>query len=250
MKVVWVITRRELNSFFDSLIAYIVLILLLGFNGFYTWLDSGSDVFFSGQASLRSFFGVAFWTLFIFVPALTMRSLAEEKKAGTIELLLTKAVTDRQVVWGKFLAVFILVAIFLLLTLTYVFTIQGFVLFGYSGIGDLDMGATISGYLGLLLMSGMYIGIGMFASSVSNSQIGALLISLLIGIFFHLIFGVLSRNSTGWLGELFETLSTTAHFESISRGVIDTRDVIFFISVGWLGVFLAEVSLTKRKVVD
>ncbi|OJJ15628.1 ABC transporter permease [marine bacterium AO1-C] len=250
MKVVWVIAKRELNSFFDSLIAYILLILFLGFNGFYTWLNSGSDVFFSGQASLRSFFGVAFWTLFIFIPALTMRSLAEERKTGTIELLLTKAVTDRQVVWGKFLAIFVLVAIALLLTITYVFTINGFILVGYSGIGDLDMGATISGYLGLLLMSVMYIGIGMFASSINNNQIVALLISFLIGIFFHLIFGALSTNATGWLGELFETLSTTAHFESISRGVIDSQDVIFFVSVGWLGVFLAEVSLTKRKVVD
>ena len=250
MKAVWVIAKRELNSFFDSLIAYIVLILFLGFNGFYTWLESGSDVFFSGQASLRVFFMTAFWSLFFFIPALTMRSLAEEKKAGTIELLLTKAITDRQVVWGKFLAVFILVAIALLLTLTYVFTINGFILVGYSGIGNLDMGATISGYLGLLLMSAMYIGIGMFASSLTNNQIVAFLMALLIGIFFHLIFGALSGNATGWLGELFETLSTTAHFESISRGVIDTRDVIFFVSIGWLGVFLAEVSLTKRKVVD
>ena len=149
MKVVWVIAKRELNSFFDSLIAYIVLILFLGFNGFYTWLESGSDVFFSGQASLRGFFMTAFWSLFFFIPALTMRSLAEEKKTGTIELLLTRAITDRQVVWGKFLAVFILVAIALLLTISYVFTINGFLLFGYPGMGDLDMGATISGYLGM-----------------------------------------------------------------------------------------------------
>ena len=250
MRAVWVIARRELNSFFDSLIAYIMLVLFLGFSGFFTWLESGNDVFFAGQASLRGFFSIAFWTLFFFIPALTMRLLAEEKKSGTIELLLTKAVTDRQVIWGKFLAVFILIAVALLLTLPYVFTIDGFALLGYSGLGNLDMSATFSGYLGLLLMSGMYIGIGIFASSINNNQIVAFLMALLIGIFFQFIFGALSGNATGWMGEFFETLSTSAHFESISRGVIDTRDIIFFVSVGWLGLFLAEVSLAKRKVVD
>ncbi|WP_299463973.1 ABC transporter permease [uncultured Microscilla sp.] len=250
MKTVWVIAKRELSSFFDSLIAYIMLILFLGFNGFFTWLESGNDVFFSGQASLRGFFSIAFWTLFFFIPALTMRLLAEEKKTGTIELLLTKAVTDRQVVWGKFLAVFILIAIALLLTLPYVFTIDGFALLGYDGLGNLDLSATLSGYLGLLLMSAMYIGIGIFASSINNNQIVAFLMALLIGIFFQFIFGAMAGNATGWLGELFETLSTSAHFESIARGVIDTRDIIFFVSIGWLGLFLAEVSLTKRKVID
>lgn len=248
MTVIWVIAKRELNSFFDSLIAYIMLILFLGFNGFFTWLESGNDVFFSGQASLRGFFGIAFWTLFFFIPALTMRLLAEEKKTGTIELLLTKAVTDRQVVWGKFLAVFILIAVALLLTLPYVFTIDGFL--WYKGLGNLDMSATLCGYLGLLLMSAMYIGIGIFASSISNNQIVAFLFALLIGIFFQFIFGAMAGNATGWLGELFETLSASAHFDSISRGVIDTRDIIFFVSIGWLGLFLAEVSLTERKVID
>ena len=99
-------------------------------------------------------------------------------------------------------------------------------------------------------MSAMYIGIGMFASSINNNQIVAFLMALLIGIFFHLIFGAVSGNATGWVGELFSTLSTSAHFESIARGVIDSKDIIFFVSIGWLGVFLAEVSLTKRKVVD
>ena len=101
MHATWIIAKRELASFFDSLIAYIMLVLFLGFSGFFTWL-LGSDVFYTGQASLESFFNVAYWTLFFFIPALTMRLLAEEKKSGTVELLLTKAVTDRQIVIGKF----------------------------------------------------------------------------------------------------------------------------------------------------
>src|SRR5271165_7074403 len=97
MNAIWIIAQRELQSFFDSLIAYIMLILFLGFSGFFTWLF-GSDIFYIGQANLEGFFNIAFWTLFFFIPALTMRLLAEEKKTGTIELLLTKAVTDREVV--------------------------------------------------------------------------------------------------------------------------------------------------------
>ena len=122
MHAVWTITKKELQSYFDSLIAYIMLVLFLGFSGFFTWLY-GSDVFFTGQASLEPFFNVAYWTLFFFTPALTMRLLAEEKKTGTIELLLTKAVTDRQVVCGKFLSAFLLVIIALAFTFPYVFTL-------------------------------------------------------------------------------------------------------------------------------
>ncbi len=103
MRTIWIIKRRELNSFFDSLIAFIMIILFLGFSGFFTWI-SGSDIFMVGEASLRTFFGIAYGTLFFFIPALTMRLIAEEKKTETIEMLLTKAVTDRQVILGKYLA--------------------------------------------------------------------------------------------------------------------------------------------------
>nr|NQU90763.1 ABC transporter permease subunit [Bacteroidota bacterium] len=102
MKQIWVISKRELQSFFDSLTAYIMLIAFLGFSGFFTWLY-GSDIFFVKQASLQAFFGVAYWTLFFFIPALTMRLFAEENKTGTIELLLTRPVSDWQVIIGKFL---------------------------------------------------------------------------------------------------------------------------------------------------
>ena len=98
MRAIWIIGKRELDSFFDSLIAYILLVLFLGFSGFFTWMYGNGDIFLVGQTTLRGFFQVAFWSLFFFIPALTMRLLAEEKKTGTIELLLTKAVTDRQVV--------------------------------------------------------------------------------------------------------------------------------------------------------
>ncbi len=238
MKSILIITKRELHSFFDSLIAYIMLVLFLGFSGFFTWLQ-GSDVFLIKQATMRPFFSIAYWTLFFFIPALTMRLLAEERKSGTIELLLTKAISDRQVVLGKFLSTFTLICIALLLTLPYVFTI--------SSIGNLDTGEVICGYLGLLLMSATYISIGLYSSSITSNQIVAFLISLFIGLFFHIIFDVLKGSATGFIGDMFNMLSLSNHFESISRGVVDSKDIIYFLSLIFLGLFLTEVSLSKRK---
>lgn len=238
MRTTWIITKKELQSYFDSLIAYILLILFLGFSGFFTWLF-GSDIFMNGQASLQSFFSIAYWTLFFFTPALTMRLLAEEKKTGTIEMLLTKAVTDRQVVTGKFLAAFLLVLIALAFTFPYVITL--------ANIGDIDAGQILCGYAGLALMSGAYISIGLYASSLTNNQIVAFLLALTIGMFFHIIFEVLAGSFTGVTAQLFSTLSLNSHFESISRGVVDTRDVIYFASLIFLGLFLSEMSLTKRN---
>lgn len=238
MKAIWIISKRELQSFFDSLIAYIMLIAFLGFSGFFTWLY-GQDIFLIGQASLRGFFSIAYWTLFFFIPALTMRLLAEEKKTGTIELLLTKAVKDREVVMGKFLATLLLIIIALVFTIPYVITI--------ANIGNLDLGATICGYLGLIMMSISYIGLGIYASSITNNQIVAFLLALLIGLFFHIIFDVLSPNFTGWLGEFFEYMSVSTHFDSISRGVLDTKDLVYFLTLGIVGILLAELSLAKRN---
>lgn len=238
MHATWIITKKELQSYFDSLIAYILLALFLGFSGFFTWLY-GADIFMNGQASLGAFFNIAYWTLFFFTPALTMRLLAEEKKTGTLEILLTKAVTDRQVVVGKFLAALLLVCVALLFTLPYVITL--------ANIGDIDAGQILCGYAGLVLMSGAYISIGVYASSLTNNQIVAFLLALSIGLFFHIIFEVLANSFTGVVGQVFSTLSLNNHFESISRGVVDTRDVLYFLSLIFLGLFLSEMSLTKRN---
>ncbi|MDX1408198.1 MAG: ABC transporter permease subunit [Saprospiraceae bacterium] len=238
MREVWIIARRELGAFFDSLVAYILLIAFLGFTGFFTWL-SVADVFFRKQADLQVFFNVAMWTLFIFIPAITMRQLAEEKKSGTIELLLTKAISDRQVILGKFVGCFLLVCIALLFTLPYYLTV--------ASIGNIDHGATISGYLGLILMSMAYIGIGLFASSATNNQIVALLLALMIGILFHFLFNAIASNFTGALGQLISDLSVTKHFDSIIRGVIDSKDVIYFLSLTALGLLFSEVMISKRK---
>ncbi len=241
MEKVKTIAIKELNSFFDSLTAFILLTVFLGLSGFFTWLY-GSDVFFIGQATLQPFFAVAYWTLFFFTPALTMRQFAEENKSGTIELLLTKPVTDWQVILGKFSASLTLIIIALLLTLPYYITV--------SFIGPVDHSAVILGYFGLILMSAAYISIGLFASSISDNQIVAFLLSLFIGVFFLIIFNVLAGSFTGFWGGLFDYLSMSTHFDSISRGVLDTKDLIYFLSIIFFGLILAEISLSKRNIVD
>lgn len=238
MSKIWIITKRELASFFDSLIAYVLIILFLGLSGTFTWLV-GTNVFLIGQANMQVFFGIGFWSLFFFIPAITMRMLAEENKAGTIELLITKAVSDAQIVWGKFLACLILVVIALVCTLPYYITI--------SQLGNIDDGAVIGGYLGLIMLSASYISIGLFASSVTQNQIVAFLLALSIGMFFHLLFDVIAGTVRGFFGELFIYLSMSTHYESISRGVVDSRDLIYFGSIVAIGVVLSQVMLSKRN---
>ncbi len=241
MKQIWIIARRELNSYFDSLLAYIVIILFLGFTGFFTWLF-GSDIFFRKEASLEVFFNISFWTLLFFIPAITMRLIAEENSSGTLELILTKPVNEWQLVTGKFLSTMTLIAIALALTLPYYFTIWG--------LGPVDHGAVWSGYLGLLLMSATYASIGIFASSLTKNQIVAFLIALIISIFFHLLFSLLSLNLKGWSGNLLNFLSVRTHYDSVTRGVIDSKDLIYFISLTFLGLFASELVITRRNVTE
>ena len=238
MKKIWIITKHELQTTFDSLMAYIMIISFLGFSGFFTWFFGG-DIFYINQASLSTFFKVAYWTLFFFIPALTMKLIAEEKKTGTMEMLLTKPITERQILWGKFMAILLLIIIALALTLPYYITVWS--------LGPIDHGAVWSGYLGLIFMSAAYISIGIFASCLTNNQIIAFLLALLIGIFFHILFGMIASGLTGSLGSVFNYLSLSNHFESISRGVIDSKDIIYFLSVIFLGLSSSEAILLKRK---
>ncbi len=234
----WTIAKKELRSYFDSLVAYLLIIIFLAFTGFFTWISGNGDIFFRKQADLNVFFQTAMWTLFFFIPAITMKMIAEEKKSGTIELLLTKNINTLNLIIGKFLAAFLLVCIALGFTVVYYITV--------SRLGNFDHGATLCGYLGLLLMSAAFIGIGLFASSLTNNQIVAFLVALIIGVIFMFVFDILAGVQGGWLGELFYTLSINEHFSSISRGVIDTKDIIYFCSLTFLGITLSEYMISKR----
>lgn len=238
MKSIWIITKRELSSFFDSLIAYVMIIIFLGLSGFFTWVTS-SNVFFIGQADLQVFFGISYWTLFFFIPAITMRTLAEETRSGTIELLSTKAVSDWQIVMGKFLSCLILVIIAVACTIPYYITI--------ARLGDMDHGGVIGGYIGLILLSAMYISIGVFASSITTNQIVAFLLALFVGIFFHILFQLMASGSAGLMAQILDYLSARSHFESISRGVFDSRDLIYFGTLILAGLYFSQLMLSKRN---
>ncbi|HLR31921.1 MAG TPA: ABC transporter permease subunit [Fodinibius sp.] len=238
MKYIWIICKREMNAFFDSLMAYIMLIVFLGLSGIFTWLMGGGDVFFVGQASLASFFNVAFWTLFFFIPAITMRMVAEEERSGTMELLATKPISHFQIVAGKWLAAWLLVAISLALTLPYYLTI--------ASLGPIDHGATFSGYLALLLVSGVYTSIGIFASSLTNNQIVAFIVSLFIAFFFQMLFAQMAIILPDMLAGPAQYLSLTQHYQTMSRGVIGLSNLVYLISLILLGFLGAAISIKRR----
>jgi len=227
----WIIAKRELRYNFDSLIAYLLICGFLLFTGAFTWLNQASNVFAIKQADLGVFFAVARWTLFFFIPAMTMRLLAEERKNGTFELLLTKPISKTQILLGKFFGTWILIGTALALTLPYYLSV--------AYIGEIDHGATITGYIGLMLMSGAYISIGLVAGSITDNQIVALLVALFIGIFFQLLFDLTGSFIPGTTGEIFYYLSFNQHLDSLSRGVLDFKDLIYFVSFTVLALVIA-----------
>lgn len=237
MQAIWSITRRELNGFFDSLMAYIIIVVFLGLSGFFTWL-SANNVFFSGQAQLYGFFGISYWTLFFFIPAITMRSLAEENKTGTIELLATKPITELQIVLGKWTASWILVILSLVPTLMYYITL--------TNLGNVDHGGILGGYVALILISAVYVAIGIFASSITNNQIVAFILALFISFFFQLLFDVLTPVLPDTLSNLVAYLSFSTHFDIMSRGVFALNNALYFVSVTVVGIILATASLKRR----
>lgn len=239
MRPALLIARKELAGFFDAPLAYLAIIAFLAITGFFTWWF-GTDIFMRGLADLDTFFGVASWALFILVPALTMRTLAEERKSGTLDLLLTRAVTPAQVVLGKFMACLALVALILACTLPYYATV--------AWLGPVDHGRVICGYAGLLLMSAFYLALGLLASSLTASQIAAYIIALSAMAFFHFGASVVAANSLGSVGQVFNYLDSDAHFRSLSRGVIDSRDLVYYLIFTWAGLLLAGHELARRGV--
>ncbi len=241
MSTIWIITKRELKSYFDSLLAYILIIVLLIIAGLFTWFVGRGTIFLNKEATLLPFFSILNIILFFISPALTMKLLADEKNTGTLELILTKPVSDFQLILGKYFAAFILILTALGLTLIYYITV--------ASVGPIDHGATIMGYLGAILMSASYISIGLFASSLTNNQIISFLLALFIGLFL-VLFNFLAQYLPGFLKDLFSYLSLTSHYESLTRGVIDTKDLIYFLSIIFLGLFGAEMVISKRNLTD
>jgi len=228
------IYKREIRSYFNSPIAYVVIIVFLAIVG---WFFT-SNLFLMNVASLRIVFELVPLIFLFFVPAVTMRLLAEERKSGTLELLTTKPVRDSEIVLGKFLAAWTLLAAALAPTLVYLVTIMS--------LGKVDIGPVISGYFGLFLMGGVYIAIGLLASSLTENQIIAFIISFLM-VFILFILDKILMYVPDALASTMEFLAIDHHLSNIMRGVIDSRNLIYFGSLLGFSLFLATVSLQRRK---
>ena len=228
------IYRRELRSYFNSPVAYVVIVVFLAIIG---WFFT-SNLFLVNVASMRIVFELVPLVFLFFVPAITMRLLAEEKKAGTLELLTTKPVRDVEIVLGKFLSAWTLIAAALVPTLIYLITMMV--------LGKPDVGPILSGYLGLMLMGAVYVGIGILASSLTENQIIAFIISFLIVLALFMMDKVLIFVPAG-LASTVEFLGIDYHFSNIARGVIDSRNIVYFASLIVFSLLLATVSLERRK---
>ncbi len=237
------ILKKEINTFFASPIGYLVIAVFLVLNGLFLWLFKGEfNILDSGFADLTAFFLLAPWILIFLIPAVTMRSFSDEKKQGTLELLLTKPISSLQIVLGKYFGAFILVVIALVPTLLYVFTISSL----ESQEGSLDVGSLIGSYIGLLFLVASYTAIGVFASSLSDNQIVAFIIAVFICFFFYLGFEGLSNYKLFGDGLYLEKLGMEHHFKSMSRGVLDTRDMLYFVSVTTFFILLTQLNLHKK----
>ncbi len=232
------IARREFKSFFNSPVAYIVICVFLAIAGWFFF----STLFIGGQASLRSFFTLAPIIFVFFAPAVTMRLVAEERKSGTIELLMTMPVEDWEVVLGKFLAALGMVAVGLLCTLPYPLIVAGFTADGAS----FDWGPAVAGYLALLLLAASFLALGMWASALSRNQIVGFIVGLLLCFFFYFIdkFAVVLPQG---LGSILEFLSVDYHFGNIARGVVDTRDLLFYGTLTTIALLLTTRSLNAVR---
>ena len=225
---------KEINAFLTSLIGYIVMIVFLLVTGLFLWVfDADTNILDSGYADLGPLFFIAPWVFLFLIPAITMRSLAEERRTGTLELLVTKPLTSFQIILSKYFAGLILVLITLAPTFIYVLSIY----FLGNPVGNIDFGGTWGSYIGLVFLAASFVAIGIFSSSVTENQVVAFILATFLSFFLFTGFeSIASFNFFGGADAFIINLGINAHYLSMSRGVIDTRDVIYFLAL--IAIFL------------
>lgn len=237
------ILLREIKSFFGSPIGYLVIAIFLLLNGLFLWFFEGDyNILNSGFADLSPFFTIAPWILIFLIPAVTMRSFSDEKKQGTLELLLTKPLGMWQIVNGKFLGAMLLIVIAILPTFVYVYVISGLGL----PEGNIDMGSTMGSYFGLLFLIAAYTAIGIFTSTLSDNQIVAFILSVFGCFFFYFAFEGLA-SFVPKMENIISYLGMDSHFKSMGRGVLDTRDILYFVSLTVLFLSFTVFKLKSHK---
>ena len=237
--------KKEISNFLSSLIGIMVIVVFLLITGLFLWVfQSDFNLLSYGYANLDGLFILAPWVFLFLVPAVTMRSFAEENRTGTIEMLLTKPLSDWQIILAKFLASVALVLLALIPTTVYYFSVYRL---GFP-MGNLDKGGILGSYIGLFLLSSSFVSIGIFCSSVTNNQILAFILSVFLCGFIYIGFEfIFSLSLFGPIDLFIQRLGMSAHYSSISRGVIDTRDILYFLSVMALFLSMTKLVLASRK---
>jgi ABC-2 type transport system permease protein len=235
---------KEINSFFSSIVGYVAILIFLVACGLFLWIIPDTSILSYGYANLDRFFDMAPWLLMLLIPAITMRSFADEFRAGTIEWLSTKPVTDTSIILGKYFAALALVLFALLPTVIYVFTVGSL-----SAIRDnIDMGSILGSYCGLIFLAATFTAVGVFCSSFTSNQIVGFLFALFACYLLYSGFEALSKIPafTGGIEYYLSMVGMSFHYTSISRGVLDSRDVVYFISMIVLFIALTKLSLNRR----
>ncbi|MCB9361450.1 MAG: gliding motility-associated ABC transporter permease subunit GldF [Flavobacteriales bacterium] len=237
--------NKEIRSFLGSLIGYIVIAVFLTTISLFLWIFPGeTNILNAGYSTIAPLFYIAPWVFMFLIPAITMRLFAEESRTGTIELLLTKPLTDFQIVLAKYIAGFSLVLFSLLPTLVYFYSVYNL----GAPIGNIDVGGTIGSYFGLLFLGSVFVAIGVFASAITNNQIISFIVAVFLCFFCFIGFeSISSLQLLGPIDDIIIKLGINAHYMSMSRGVIDTRDVIYFLGIIMLFLLFTKTTIGSRK---
>jgi ABC-2 type transport system permease protein len=239
----WAVCKKELRQFFSSLTGYIAIIVFLLLNGLLLFVFPTTNIFDFGYATLSNFFELAPWILLLLIPAITMRSFSDEFRTGTFEILQTKPLTKWDVVAGKYFASLIVVIIALLPTVVYFFSIQQL-----SGQNGIDVGASIGSYIGLLFLAAVFVAIGICCSSLTNNTVVAFIVSAFFCFIIYSGFNAVSSIPSFAAGADYyiEMMGIDFHYRSISRGVIDSRNLIYFLSIIFFFLIFTNRNLAKR----
>jgi ABC-2 type transport system permease protein len=239
------IFSKEIRLFFSSIVGYVVIVLFILVSGMFLWILPDTNMFDYGYASMEKFFSFAPWILIFLIPAICMRTFSDEFKTGTIELLSTKPLKENSIIMGKFWASFALVCICLIPSLLYVVTLYSLAIIE----NNLDTGGIIGSYIGLLFLISAFTSISLFCSSMTDNQVVAFLIAVFLNFILYQGFEAISGMEalSGGLDYIISQIGLQFHYQSISRGVIDTRDIIYFISITLVFLFATRLFLQKRK---
>jgi len=236
---------KEIKSFFHSLTGYIVIIVFLLINSLFMWVFEGPmNLPDGGYATLDTLFTIAPWVFLMLIPAVTMRSFAEEKRSGTLDLLLTRPLTGMQIIGAKYFAALVLILFALLPTLVYYFSV---VLLG-SPVGNIDHGGTWGSYIGLFMLAAAYAAIGLFCSSLTDNLVVSFLLAAFLSLFMCYGFEQLGTLFTmGKTGKVLQSLGIVEHYKSMSRGVIDSRDVVYFLALALIFIFMTRARIERQN---